>query len=292
MKFKTSTSLTVLGFCVMVISLRAQTAPAAAAAPNSASLTAQTNALVEKVNKKLEAGAHTEADLAPEIKEFDAILAAHQGEKTDAVAHVAVMKDALYIEVFNEPEKGLDLFKQLAKDFPDTPTAKQIAEAIPALEAQIKSQGAALAIQRTLVPGAAFPDFSVKGVNGEDLSVAKYKGKLVLVDFWATWCGPCVQEMPNVIAAYNKFHSQGFEIIGVSLDQENDKPKLLDFTKQHQMPWPQFYDGKYWQNELAVKYGVNSIPTNFLIDPTGKIIGVGLRGEELAAAVAKALPSK
>ena len=184
------------------------------------------------------------------------------------------MKDALYIEVFNDPEKGLALFKQLETDYPDTPTAKEIAQAIPQLEAQVKAEAASLAIQRTLVPGAAFPDFSVKGLNGEDLSVAKYKGKVVLVDFWATWCGPCVEEMPNVIAAYNKFHDKGFEIIGVSLDQENDKPKVVDFTKQNKMPWPQFYDGKYWQNELAVKYGVMAIPTNFLIDPTGKILGV------------------
>jgi len=84
-------------------------------------------------------------------------------------------------------------------------------------------------------------------------------------------------------------HEKGFEIIGVSLDREGDKDKMISFTKEHNMPWPQFYDGKYWQNELSVKYGIRSIPATFLLDGSGKIIAKNVRGEALEPAVKKAL---
>ena len=104
-------------------------------------------------------------------------------------------------------------------------------------------------------------------------------GKVVLVDFWATWCPPCVAEMPNVIAAYNQYHDQGFEIIGISLDQ--DKDALLAFTKENKMPWPQYFDGKGWSNEIAGQYGIRGIPATFLIGKDGKIAATDLRGPAL-----------
>ena len=94
-------------------------------------------------------------------------------------------------------------------------------------------------------------------------------------------------ELPNVIKTYEAHHPKGFEIIGISLDK--DEQKLTNFTKEKKMPWPQFFDGKMWANKLAVKYGVNSIPMTYLLDGEGKIIGKGLRGEELETAVSKAL---
>jgi peroxiredoxin len=101
-----------------------------------------------------------------------------------------------------------------------------------------------------------------------------------------------MEEMPNVVAAYNKYHGQGFEIAGVSLDQENQHDMLVAFLKEHQMPWRQFYDGKGWKNELAVKYGIESIPASYLLDRAGKIIAVAPRGPALAPAIEAALAKK
>jgi len=135
--------------------------------------------------------------------------------------------------------------------------------------------------------GQRLPDFNESDRNGYPLSVSGARGKVVLVDFWATWCNPCRHEMPNVIAAYQKYHALGFDVIGVSLDQDSDQ--LANFTAEQGMPWPEFFDGQGWENKLAQKYGVRSIPSNFLLDRNGIIIGKSLRGAALDQAVNAAL---
>ncbi len=134
-------------------------------------------------------------------------------------------------------------------------------------------------LQAALRPGAPFPDFDEKDLNGEPLSLARFKGRVVLIDFWATWCGPCVDELPNVIAAYRKYHDKGFEIIGISLDR--DEAALRRFIAEHEMTWPQYFDGLYWQSKLGRKYGVNSIPATYLVDGDGTIVARDLRGPAL-----------
>lgn len=124
-------------------------------------------------------------------------------------------------------------------------------------------------------------------LQGEEIDLSAMKGKVILVDFWATWCGPCIAELPNVIKAYEKYHDQGFEIIGISLDKAEDKAKLENFIKEKNMPWPQHFDGQGWANEIAKKYGISSIPATFLIGPDGKVVATNLRGEALEKEVAK-----
>ncbi len=242
--------------------------------------------LVTKVNAKLEQGKKTQADLAPELKEFDALLAKHKGEKTDEVAQIQLMEAMLYLQVLDNTDKGVELIKQLKRDFPDTKPAQNADRILDSL----KKQEEAKKLRAALAEGSKFPDFSEKDTAGKPLSIANYKGKVVLLDFWATWCGPCVQELPNVIKTYDAYHKKGFEIIGISLDK--DRQKLASFTKEKNMAWPQYFDGLAWQNKLAVKYGVSSIPATYLLDGQGTIIGKDLRGEDLEQAVAKALAKK
>lgn len=242
--------------------------------------------LVTKIKNKLREGKKTEAELSAEMKEFDALFAKHKDEKTDDTAQILFMKAMLYQQVFDDVPKSIQLVEQIKRDYPETKIGKSADEILQ----HMKKQEEGAKIRRNLAEGSKFPDFEEKDMAGNPLSLAKYKGKVVLLDFWATWCGPCVAELPNVIKAYEKHHAKGFEIIGISLDQ--DEQKLKDFIKDKNMTWPQYFDGKGWENKLASKYGIQSIPATFLLDGEGKIIAKDLRGEALEQAVAKALAKK
>lgn len=138
--------------------------------------------------------------------------------------------------------------------------------------------------------GTAPKPFEVKDEKGAALSLEQFKGKVVLLDFWATWCGPCREELPNVLATYAKHHGNGFEIVGVSLDE--DEKAFREFIAAEGMTWRHHFDGKGWANEIAQLYGVQSIPATYLLDRDGKIARIGLRGEALDKAVAKLLEKK
>ena len=267
MKSKLLTLLVVFPLLLMVD--RASAAEASQAAT-------ELKDLITRIQTKLKEGNKTEAALAPELKTFDELLAKHKDEKTDDVAQILYMKSMVYEQVLGNHDKASELVAQLKRDFPDSNPVKMM-----------KQQEEAEKIQASLIEGSKFPDFEEKDVAGKPLSVGNYKGKVVLVDFWATWCPPCRAELPNVIKTYENYHSKGFEIIGISLDQSEEK--LTSFTKEKSMPWQQYFDGKGWGNKLAGKYGIQSIPATYLLDREGKIIGKGLRGEDLDTAVSKAL---
>jgi thiol-disulfide isomerase/thioredoxin len=120
-------------------------------------------------------------------------------------------------------------------------------------------------------------------IDGREVDLAKLTGKVVLVDFWATWCGPCVAEIPNVKDTYDKLHGKGFEIVGISFDK--DKDALEKFVGEHEMKWPQYFDGKVWGNDYGQKYGINGIPSMWLVDKKGNLRDMNARGalEEKAA---------
>ncbi len=127
--------------------------------------------------------------------------------------------------------------------------------------------------------GKNAPLFSQSDPQGKPITLESFRGKYVLIDFWASWCGPCRQENPNLVRTYQKFKNRNLEILGVSLD--NSKDKWLQAIKDDQLTWPHVSDLKFWRNEVAVQYGVQSIPANFLLDKEGKIIAKGLRGQAL-----------
>lgn len=122
-------------------------------------------------------------------------------------------------------------------------------------------------------------DFVQTDTSGKPVALSSFRGKYVLIDFWASWCGPCRQENPNVVAAFNRFHDKNFTVLGVSLD--NNRDRWLKAIADDQLSWTHVSDLQYWQNEVALKYRIQNIPQNLLLDPNGVIIAKNLRGEVL-----------
>ncbi|MBW8684512.1 redoxin domain-containing protein [Chitinophaga rhizophila] len=136
-------------------------------------------------------------------------------------------------------------------------------------------------------PGAEAPDFTMNDVNGKPVSLKDLRGKLVLLEFWASWCGPCRAENPNLREQYKMYKDKGFEILGVSLD--SDKGKWVDAIAKDGIPWIHVSDLKGWSNEAGILYGVSGVPAGFLIGPDGKVVGNNLRGESLNKKLAELL---
>jgi len=157
----------------------------------------------------------------------------------------------------------------------------------PAAVKTIKNQ---MAAAQSFIIGAEAPDFSQKTPDGEDLKLSDLRGKIVLVDFWASWCGPCRKENPNVVRMYEKYKDKGFEILGVSLDKQ--KGRWLQAIEQDKLTWQQVSDLKGWQNEVAAIYSVRSIPSTVLVDAEGKIMARNLRGAALEEKLEKIFSSK
>ena len=175
--------------------------------------------------------------------------------------------------------EALALADRVKKDFADHKEIDQLAGFIDQLTSKFNQPmvGDVMDIQFT-------------SLAGKEINLADYKGKVVLVDFWATWCGPCIAELPNVKSTYTKHHDAGFDVIAISLDK--DKKALEDFIAKEELPWPQMFDGEAWKTKYAKEFGITGIPATFLIGPDGKVAETNLRGDELEKAVAKLLADK
>lgn len=155
--------------------------------------------------------------------------------------------------------------------------------------AQIKSSLDAQLQRNAGLVGREAPEISMPDVNGNLVKLSSFRGKYVLVDFWASWCGPCRHENPNVVKAYNQFKNKNFTILGVSLDKPGEKDKWLKAIKDDKLEWTQISDLKYWDSDVVLLYNIEGIPFNVLVDPNGKVIAQSLRGDALEAKLQEVL---
>lgn len=168
---------------------------------------------------------------------------------------------------FPDPDKLEPLFELLSPRVRETPGGKEFMNMLNTI--------------RLVKVGTRAPDFIEKDVTGKPVGLSQYRGKYVLLDFWASWCGPCRQDNPTLVKLYNRFKDKNFIIVGVSLDKPDGKAAWLKAIKDDQLAWPQVSDLKGWASGVPKLYGVRAIPQNFIIDPEGKIVAAQLHGEEL-----------
>ncbi|WP_313806934.1 TlpA disulfide reductase family protein [Flavobacterium sp.] len=172
-----------------------------------------------------------------------------------------------------EAEKIKTLFNSLATDIKKSKSGKRVEEFVTAMT--------------SVQVGQVAPNFSAKNPEGKTVSLKESLGKVTIIDFWASWCGPCRAENPNVVALYNEFHGKGLNIIGVSLDK--DEAKWKEAIAKDKLAWAHVSNLKFWEDPIAKQYNVKSIPATFILDASGKIVAKDLRGEELKAKVAELL---
>jgi peroxiredoxin len=196
-------------------------------------------------------------------------------ENPDAYLSVLLLENFL-MRNYLETSEVSALYDKLADDVKKTKSGERIKTSLDAI--------------KTVVIGKPAPDFSGPTPEGKTISLKESLGKVTIIDFWASWCGPCRAENPNVVALYNEFHPKGLNIIGVSLDK--DAAKWKEAIAKDGLTWPHVSNLKFWDDPIAKQYNVQSIPATFILDAKGNIVAKDLRGDELRAKVKELLGVK
>jgi thiol-disulfide isomerase/thioredoxin len=176
-----------------------------------------------------------------------------------------------------DPEQEMPLFEKVAANLAEKAGDSEVYQDLVERIASVKR----------LMPGAIMDDITLSTPDGQTMQLSKVQGKLILVDFWASWCKPCRAENPNVVKAYNKYKGKGFNIVGISLDQQ--KGPWLSAIATDRLVWPQMSDLKGWESAAARQYNITSIPMSFLIDSERRIIAKNLRGDALSSKIEEVL---
>jgi len=230
-------------------------------------------ALVEQLSKLLKGSKQDQDQVVPLLhKRIEA-----DGAKIKPIEAQIAFEVARVLEQLERPELAAKAYAQLGKDLAASadPQVTTISRIMQGAGRRLNSKGKEIEIQG-------------KTPEGKAIDLGKLRGKVVLVDFWATWCGPCRAELPNIKKMYQKYHGKGFDVIGVSIDE--DKDKLEEFLKEEKLPWPSIYDqGAKEGDRLSDRYGVFAIPQAILVDQEGKVVALEARGPELGRLLAQLL---
>ena len=218
---------------------------------------------------------------------WDKLVRAGSGGDFRAYLRETAQAEKAFIMAHPASWVSFEALQELPVGTPYSETAPLYAALSPALRNSPAGQqyGQLLAKQKATAIGAQAPDFVQPTPAGKQVSLADYRGKYVLLDFWASWCHPCRAENPQVLKAYEAYKNRNFEVLGISIDEGREK--WLQAIADDHLPWTQVADLNGPQNEAAQRYNIQGIPQNFLIDPTGKIVAVNLRGDDLVAQLAQ-----
>jgi len=203
------------------------------------------------------------------VNQYSEVVAKKIMQNTQSFASIMAIQQL-------RPEQYLDVYKALDKGLTEKyPNNKDI----KSFHAMVQQTEMMVAKTEAIKIGAEAPELILPTKDNKDLALSSFRGKIVLIDFWASWCAPCRKELPNVKRAYEKYKNKGFEILGVSLDKDRDS--WLEAIDKEGLKWPQVSDLKFWQSEACQTYAVQSIPYTVLVDKEGKIIATDLRGADL-----------